>query len=137
VSGVKLRVFPIKSYLGTAFSFPDDAFVTNDSEVTHQPELLRRGLAALAKGYQFAATHPTEAEAILVKDNPTALAHAMNIVAATGAATAATFVTSNGRWGSMNDADFRGVTNILVDGGLIKRSKTPRPSENYTNSLLP
>ena len=137
LSGVKLRVFPIKSYLGTAFSFPDDAFVTNDSEVTHQPELLRRGLAALAKGYQFAATHPTEAEAILVKDNPTALAHAMNIVAATGAATAATFVTSSGRWGSMNDADFRGVTSILVDGGLIKRSKTPRPSENFTNGLLP
>jgi ABC-type nitrate/sulfonate/bicarbonate transport system substrate-binding protein len=137
LSGVRLRVFSIKHYLGAAFNFPDDAYVALDSEVVHHSGLLRRALAALARGYQFAAVHPGLAEAILVKDNATALAHARNIIIATGNATAPTFLTSSGQWGPMDGADFAGVTKILITGGLMKASRAPSPSKDYTNRLLP
>jgi ABC-type nitrate/sulfonate/bicarbonate transport system substrate-binding protein len=137
LSGVKLREWPIKRYLGSAFSFPDDAWVATDKEVHDDAGLLRRGLAALAKGYEYAAHHPATAEAILIKDNRSALDHSANIVKATGDATAATFVTASGAWGPMNDADFAGITKILVAGGLIKTSRAPAPAQDYTNGLLP
>jgi ABC-type nitrate/sulfonate/bicarbonate transport system substrate-binding protein len=137
LSGVNLRVFPIKDYLGSAFSFPDDAWVATDREVKDDPSLLRAGLAALAKGYQFAVAHPAAAEAILEKDNRTALAHAANIITATGNATVKTFLTPSGAWGPMDKADFSGLTRILVGGGLIKASQAPAPSQDYTNALLP
>jgi ABC-type nitrate/sulfonate/bicarbonate transport system substrate-binding protein len=137
LAGVKLRVFPIRRYLPAAFTFPDDAWVAMDKEVKDDPGLLRRGLAALSKGYTFAAHHPAAAEKILEEDNRTALAHSTNIVTATGNATAPTFLTGNGSWGEMDGADFAGITQILVDGGLIKASAAPAPSTDYTDALLP
>jgi ABC-type nitrate/sulfonate/bicarbonate transport system substrate-binding protein len=137
LSGVKLREWPIKRYLGSAFSFPDDAWVAMDKEVRDDPGLLRRGLAALARGYEFAAHHPATAEAILIKENSSALDHARNIVEATGRATAPTFLTPSGAWGPMDDADFAGLTRILVDGGLIKAAQAPASAQDFTDSLLP
>jgi ABC-type nitrate/sulfonate/bicarbonate transport system substrate-binding protein len=137
LQGVTLRQFPIKDYLGAAFSFPDDAFVATDAEVTSHAALLKAGLAALARGYEFAAAHPAAAEAILVRDNPTALAHSASIVAATGGATVKTLLTPKGAWGPMDSADFTGITQILVKGGLIKAGHVPAASSDFTNQLLP
>jgi ABC-type nitrate/sulfonate/bicarbonate transport system substrate-binding protein len=137
LAGVKLRVFPIRRYLPAAFTFPDDAWVAMDTEVRADPGLLRRGLAALAEGYTFAAHHPAAAEKILEEDNRTALAHSTSIIAATGDATAPTFLTAGGRWGPMDNADFAGITSILVDGGLVRASAAPAPATDYTNALLP
>jgi ABC-type nitrate/sulfonate/bicarbonate transport system substrate-binding protein len=137
LQGVKLRQWPIKDYLGAAFSFPDDAFVATAAEVASRPGLLKAGLAALARGYEFAAAHPAVAEAILIRDNPTALAHSANIVAATGNATVKTLLTAQGTWGPMDDADFAGITSILLRGGLLEAGHVPAPSSDYTNRLLP
>jgi ABC-type nitrate/sulfonate/bicarbonate transport system substrate-binding protein len=137
LSGVRLREFPIKDYLGGAFSFPDDAFVALDAEVAAHRALFRHAMAALAEGYEFAAHHPAAAERALVEYNRTALAHSANIVTATGNATARTFLTSGGAWGAMKASDFAGLTRILVDGGLVPASKAPPPASDYTNSLLP
>jgi ABC-type nitrate/sulfonate/bicarbonate transport system substrate-binding protein len=137
LQGVKLREFPIKDYLGAAFSFPDDAFVATDHEVATRGPFLRRGLAALARGYEYAVAHPAAAEAILVADNRSALASAKNIVTATGNATVKTWLTPGGAWGPMDDADFSGITQILSAGGLIPAHRVPAASADYTNSLLP
>lgn len=137
LAGVKLRQFPIARYLGSTFSFPDDAFVAMDSLIDHDPSLLRAGLAALSEGYRFAAAHPVQAEAILERDNRSFLDHSQNVVAATGKATAPTFVAADGSWGHLDDADFAGITRLLVHGGLIAASKAPPASADYTDSLLP
>ena len=137
LAGVKLRVFPISRYLPSAFTFPDDAWVATDKEVTQDPGLLRRGLAALSEGYVFAAHHPAAAERILLEDNRTALADSANVITATGNATARTFLTPAGKWGPMDGGDFAGITSILVGGGLIKASKAPAASSDFTDSLLP
>ncbi len=137
LNGVRLREWPIKELLGAAFSFPDDAFVAMHAAIKAHPGLFRRALAALARGYEYAAHHPAAAEAILLRDNPTALAGAKRVIDATGAHIAPQLLTKSGTWGRMDNADFAGLTRILVNGGLIPAGKAPPASSDFTNALLP
>jgi ABC-type nitrate/sulfonate/bicarbonate transport system substrate-binding protein len=137
LQGAKLRLFPIRDYLGAAASFPDDSLAATDTEIDNDPSLLRRGLAALSQGYIFAAQHPAEAEQDLIAENKTALEHSQNIVVATGNHTAPTFLDAAGQWGSLSDASFAGITQIMAEGGLFKGATPPPASDDYTNSLLP
>jgi ABC-type nitrate/sulfonate/bicarbonate transport system substrate-binding protein len=136
LQGIKLRTFPYKDYLGTGGNYPNAVFAASDTEITQHSDVLRRALKALAEGYEFSAHNPAAAEQILIKDNPTALAHSKNIVVATGNATAPTFLNSAGVWGPLSDDDFSGLETILSHGGVIKGAPLPA-SEFYTNSLLP
>ncbi len=137
LQGAKLRTFPIRDYLGSAATFPDDSLAASDTEIAKDPSLLRAGLAALSQGYTYAALHPAEAEQDLIKDNKTALEHSHTIVVATGNATAPTFLDAQGQWGAMSDDSFAGITQIMADGGLFKGKTPPPASDDYTNSLLP
>jgi ABC-type nitrate/sulfonate/bicarbonate transport system substrate-binding protein len=137
LTGAKLRLFPIRDYLGSAASFPDDSLVASDKEIKTKASLLQAGLAALAEGYIFAARHPAEAEQILIKDNHAALANSQNVIDATGNATAPTFLTKSGQWGTLYDSSFAGITKVMADGGLFKGETPPPASDDFTNSLLP
>jgi ABC-type nitrate/sulfonate/bicarbonate transport system substrate-binding protein len=137
LQGAKLRLFPIRNYLGTAASFPDDSLAATDAEIDNDPSLLRSGLAALSQGYIFAAQHQAQAEQDLIEENKTALEHSQSIIVATGNATAPTFLDAAGPWGSLSDASFSGITQIMAEGGLFKGTTPPPPSDDYTNSLLP
>jgi ABC-type nitrate/sulfonate/bicarbonate transport system substrate-binding protein len=136
LQGVKLRTFPYKNYLGAGGNYPNAVFAASDAEIANHADALRRTLKALAQGYEFAASHPAAAEQILIKDNPTALAHSQKIIIATGNATAPTFLDGQGVWGPLNDEDFSGLETILAHGGLLKGALPP-VSDVYTNSLLP
>ena len=137
LQGARLRLFPLRNYLGSAASFPDDSLAASDQEIDHDPSLLRHGLAALSEGYIYAAHHPAQAEEDLVSANPTALEHSRNIITATWNATAPTFLDTAGHWGSLSDAQFAGSTQIMADGGLFTGETPPPASDDYTNSLLP
>jgi ABC-type nitrate/sulfonate/bicarbonate transport system substrate-binding protein len=138
LQGAQLRLFPIKNYLGSAASFPDDSLAATDAEITGNAAVLRAGLAALSAGYTWSAKHPAQAEQILIKDNASALEHSQNIITATGNATAPTFLNSAGQWGTLSDASFSGVTQLMTADGEFKSGQTPPPaSDDYTNSLLP
>lgn len=137
LQGAKLRLFPIRHYLGAAASFPDDSLAATDAEIADNSSVLRRGLAALAEGYSWCAKHPAQAEQILIRDNQPALEHSQNIIVATGNATAPTFVNSAGQWGSLSDANFSGVTSLMAQAGLFKGKTPPPPSDDFTDSLLP
>jgi ABC-type nitrate/sulfonate/bicarbonate transport system substrate-binding protein len=137
LSGAKLRVFPVRNYLGSAASFPDDSLVASDKEIKTEAPLLRAGLTALSEGYIYSARHPAQAEQILIKYNRSFLANSQNIILATGNATAPTFLTASGRWGTLYNSSFAGITRIMVQGGLFKGKTPPSAADDYTNSLLP
>ena len=137
LQGAKLRLFPIRDYLGSAASFPDYSLAATDAEIAHDPSLLRHGLAALSEGYIWSEQHPAQAEAILIKDNQTALEHSQNIIDATGNAFVKTLLTPSGQWGTLSDADFAGITQIMATGGLFKGDTPPPASDDFTDSLLP
>jgi ABC-type nitrate/sulfonate/bicarbonate transport system substrate-binding protein len=135
LQGVKLRLFPYNRYLGAAGNYPNAVFVASDRDIAARGPILARALRALAEGYAFAAHDTAAAEAILIKDNQTALSNATTIIDATGNATAPHFLDRAGVWGPESDADYRGLERILAAGGLVKHA--PSMSELYTNSLLP
>jgi len=137
LQGAKLRTFPIRDYLGAAASFPNDAYVATSKEIRDDPSLLRHGLDALAQGYVFAAHDPTAAEQDLIRQNPTALEHSHDIITATGNATAPTFLTAAGRWGTLTASQFSGITQIMAKAGLFHGHAPPPPSDDFTDSLLP
>jgi ABC-type nitrate/sulfonate/bicarbonate transport system substrate-binding protein len=136
LQGVKLRTFPYKDFLGDAGNYPNAVFAASDAEIAHNGDALSRALKALAQGYEFAAHTPAAAEQILIKDNPTALAHSQKIITATGNATAPTFLDKQGVWGPLDAEGFTGLETILAHGGLLKGALPP-VSDLYTNSLLP
>jgi putative hydroxymethylpyrimidine transport system substrate-binding protein len=136
LQGTKLRTFPYRTFLGAAGNYPNAVFVASDEDIAKRGPALKGALAALAEGYEFSAAHPEQAEAILIRENETALGKSQAIVTATGNATAATFLDSSGRWGPMSDGDFAGLEHILATGGLISGTLPP-PADLYTNSLLP
>jgi ABC-type nitrate/sulfonate/bicarbonate transport system substrate-binding protein len=136
LQGVKLRTFPYRKYLGAAGDYPNAVFVASDSTIARRADALRRALGALAQGYEFAARHPAAAEAILIRDNETALGKSAQIVVATGNATARTFVNGAGHWGPLSTQDFAGLEKILAKGGVVK-GPLPAPRDLFTNALLP
>ena len=136
LQGVKLRVFPYRRYLGAAGGYPNTVFVASDSAIAKRADALRRALAALSQGYEYAAKHPAEAERILIAANRTALGKSGAIVTATGNATAKTFVNAAGRWGPLSASGFAALERLLAKGGLVKGT-LPAPADLFTNALLP
>lgn len=137
LQGARLRTFPIRDYLGSAASFPNDAYVATDEEIRDDPSLLRHGLAALAQGYVFAAHDPAAAEEDLIRQNPTALAHSQNIIRATGNATAPTFLNAEGQWGTLTASQFSGITQLMAKAGLFHGRTPPPATDDFTDRLLP
>jgi ABC-type nitrate/sulfonate/bicarbonate transport system substrate-binding protein len=135
LQGIRLRTFPYNRYLGAAGNYPNAVYVAGDQDIAARGPILARALKALAEGYAFAAHDPAAADAILIKDNETALSSAKRIIDATGLATAPHFLDGAGAWGPETDADYRGLERILAGGHLLRRS--PPMSDLYTNSLLP
>ena len=135
MQGTKLRLFPFRDFLGKAGDYPNAVYVAGDETIAQRGDALRRTLAALARGYEFAAANPAEAGRILIAENQTELSRAVDTVARTAMATAPEFLDDTGRWGALQDVDFAGLTAILVEGGVVEYA--PAPAELYTNDLLP
>jgi ABC-type nitrate/sulfonate/bicarbonate transport system substrate-binding protein len=136
LQGVKLRLFPYRRYLGAAGDYPNAVFVASDQEIRDHAADLRAALAALTRGYEYAARHPADAERLLIAQNRTALGKSAAIVRATGNATAPAFVDGQGRWGRLADADFAGLERILARGRLVQGTPPPL-GDLYTDALLP
>jgi ABC-type nitrate/sulfonate/bicarbonate transport system substrate-binding protein len=136
LQGTKLRLFPYSRYLGGAGNFPNAVFVASDQTIASRAAAMKGALKALAEGYEWSAAHPQQAAQILIRENETALGKSQNIVYATANATATRFVGPSGKWGTLSDEAFAGLTKILAGGGLISGA-LPTASQVYTNALLP
>lgn len=135
--GIRLRSFPYRRYLGAAGNYPNAVFVASEETIQAQADLMRRTLAALARGYEFAAENPEEAARILIDANKATLGRDPATTIATSRITAKQFLDpQTGTWGPMSDADFTGLGSILRNGGAID-DVPPAPSELYTDELLP
>lgn len=136
LQGVKLKTFQYKDYLGDAGDYPNAVYVASDETIEQRGPVVKRALAALAKGYEDAAKDPVASEKILIDANRTALGKSQEIVEKTGAAVSKQFLDDSGAWGPLEDTDFVGLGKILKDGGIVK-GEVPAASDLYTNELLP
>lgn len=139
--GVKLRTFPISKYLGEAGNYPSAVFVASDKEITDNPDKLKKCLAAISKGYEFAAENPAESAKILIAADP-ALGEATELVNASAEYLAPIYIGDSSQWGEFKEESFSGLGAILAEAGALKdasgKAVTPTDySVFYTNDLLP
>lgn len=139
--GIKLRTFPISKYLGEAGNYPSTVFVASDKQIADDPELLEKGLAALSKGYTYAAENPAESARILIAADP-ALGEATELVNASAEYLAPIYVGDSSQWGEFKEESFSGLGAILAEAGALKdasgKAVTPTDyTEFFTNDLLP
>ncbi len=135
--GIRLRGFPYREYLGEAGNYPNAVYVAGDETIASRQEAMRGTLAALARGYEYAAANPDEAARILIDANQATLGRDRAITIATSRVASKQFLDpQTGTWGPLADTDFSGLGTILEQGGVIKGTP-PAPSELYTDSLLP
>lgn len=135
--GIRLRGFPYRKYLGEAGNYPNAVFVAGDDTIASRQEAMRGTLAALARGYEYAAANPDEAARILIDANQATLGRDRAITIATSRVASKQFLDpQTGTWGPLADTDFSGLGTILEQGGVINGTP-PAPSELYTDSLLP
>ena len=92
-------------------------------------------MAALAEGYEWWPPTPRRPPDSHRQDE-TELSKQVEMVEKTTAATAPMFLDPSGAWGPLQDEDFAGLTQILVDGGIVKGTP-PAPGDLYTDELLP
>jgi ABC-type nitrate/sulfonate/bicarbonate transport system substrate-binding protein len=138
---VKLRLFPVRDYLGPESNWPSVVLVASDDAIANRADLLRRGLRALSAGYTSASSRPSDAATTLGTVNR-ALARAPRLVNESMQYLAPTLVRPGTSWGQMERQQFVGITNILARSGALKDAnrkplRSLDPGSLFTNSLLP
>ena len=138
---IKLRTFPISKYLGEAGNYPSAIFVASEKEISDNPEKLQKCLAAISKGYDYAAENPAEAAQILIAADPS-LEQSKELVEASAEYLAPIYIGDSSQWGEFKEESWSGLGNILAKAGALKdasgKAVTPTDYNDYfTNDLLP
>ena len=138
---IKLRTFPISKYLGEAGNYPSAIFVASEKEISGNPEKLQKCLAAISKGYDYAAENPAEAAQILIAADPS-LEQSKELVEASAEYLAPVYIGDSSQWGEFKEESWSGLGNILAEAGALKdasgKAVTPTDYNAYfTNDLLP
>ena len=138
---IKLRTFPISKYLGEAGNYPSAIFVASEKEISDNPEKLQKCLAAISKGYDYAAENPAEAAQILIAADPS-LEQSKELVEASAEYLAPVYIGDSSQWGEFKEESWSGLGNILAEAGALKdasgKAVTPTDYNAYfTNDLLP
>lgn len=106
--------------------------ISSEQNISEKPDLVRRFMAATAKGYEFAIEHPTEAADILLKyapeSNPDLVRRSQEWLSPRYQAEAA-------RWGEQKLEIWRGYADWMTDRGLLPRRIEAEKA--FTNEFLP
>lgn len=138
--GIKLRLFPFTDYLGEAGNWPSVILVASDDAIANKTDKLKRALAAISKGFEFASTNPAEAAQILIDEAPELQQNAKLVNES--AEYLAPVYAPGGVWGQQKLPSFQGLGDILLKSGALtgpdnKKLTTADFSEYFTNDLLP
>ena len=141
--GIDLRYFQFSDY-----GFPDFYQVVlacSDDFLAAHPDVARRFLAATVKGFQYAATNPDDAAAILIAQNPGVFDAntKLPLDSARFLAQSTYYVDASGAVGRQTLEQWTGFSKFLYDQGLLtdKDGKPltapPDYSALFTNDYLP
>jgi ABC-type nitrate/sulfonate/bicarbonate transport system substrate-binding protein len=103
----------------------------NQDLIQKNPGKIKAFLRALSKGYQYAAAHPDEAAALLLKAAPELNAA---LVKSSQKFLAGQYIAQAKRWGEFDAARWNGFTGWMKDNGLVKDLPA---GAWFTNDFLP
>lgn len=141
--GIDLRYFKFTDY-----GFPDFYQVVlacSDDWLTAHPDVARRFVGATVQGFQFAATSPDDAAAILIAQNPGVFDanKQLPLDSARYLATGGYYTDASGAVGRQTLAQWTAYSKFLYDQGLLTGSdgaalaSPPDYAALFTNEFLP
>lgn len=132
----KLSNFPINYMelrrLDERLDYYTPVIIANEDTLKNKPEMVKKFLAATAKGYEYAIRQPQESARILQKYAPD---YSLEMLTMSQEYLAGKYMEDTDRWGSMKDSVWDNYTDFMVEYGVI--DKAVPAGECYTNEFLP
>jgi len=130
--GLDLDIVMMEDQFDCVPDYYTPVLIANDSTLTADPELVRSFLAAVSRGYAFAAGHPEEAADILL-----AAAPELNpaLVKASQAWVSPQYQSDAPRWGDQTLSRWEQYAQWMESTGIL--AKPIDPAEAFTNEFLP
>ena len=133
VAGLPIDYFDFADF-DPVLDFYTPIIVSNNDWLADNPETAKAFLAALSRGYEYAAEHPKEAADILMEAAPE-LKSNTELVYRSQEYLAGEYIADAARWGEIDPDRWGGYFTWLNDNGLME---TPLdPGMGFTNEYLP
>lgn len=133
VAGLPIDYFDFADF-DPVLDFYTPIIVSNNDWLADNPETAKAFLAALSRGYEYAAEHPKEAADILMEAAPE-LKSNTELVYRSQEYLAGEYIADAERWGEIDPDRWGGYFTWLNDNGLME---TPLdPGMGFTNEYLP
>ena len=116
------------------FDYYTPVLIGSNAWLEEHPDAARAFLAALSKGYTYAAEHPAEAADILMEAAPELKANSA-LVYASQEYLAGEYIADAARWGEFDGARWAAFFNWLGENDLMEQKLDP--DFGYTNDYLP
>ncbi len=130
--GIELDVVMMQDYFDCVPDFYTPVVIASEATIAERPEVVAALVAALSRGYTFAAEHPEEAADILLSAVPE-LDDAL--VKESQAWLSAYYIAEAPRWGEQKESVWQEYADWLVEQAVVS---TPiAPEDAFTNRFLP
>ncbi|TMC61744.1 MAG: ABC transporter substrate-binding protein [Chloroflexota bacterium] len=138
-AGVKLHIFPITNYGVADYYTPN--IITSPNEIKQKPDLLRRFMAATAKGYEYTRTHAQDSAQMLLSANPQGTFPDPGLVFASQEFLSPRYADPGRKWGWQDAAAWHGYPQFIINSnGIDDAAGHPIHSMDfnrlYTNQFL-
>jgi ABC-type nitrate/sulfonate/bicarbonate transport system substrate-binding protein len=138
---------PIKTFSFTDFGFPDQYSVliaSSTKYLTANPDVAKRFLAAVTKGYAYAADNPADAAQTVIDANPGVFTNPQLVIKSQELLASGGYLkNAKGEVGTQDPTEwskyggFLYSNGLLVDGSGAKLTAEPDWTTYYTNDYLP
>lgn len=129
--GMDLNLIYLKD-LDPALDYYTPVIVTNEKHVNEQKELVKKFMAATAKGYEFAINNPSQAADILLKNAPELKPE---LVKASQEWLSKKYQDDASRWGEQKEEVWKRYAAWMFERKLIPQMI--EPDKAFTNDFLP
>lgn len=133
-AGLETDFFALKG-IDPVFDYYTPIIVANNDFLEENPQTASAFMAALSKGYQFAAENPEEAAEILMEAAPE-LADSRDLVVESQKYLAGQYIADASRWGEIDGDRWSAYYTWLNENDLLEKGAID-PNGGYTNAYLP
>ncbi|MFJ8134803.1 ABC transporter substrate-binding protein [Streptomyces sp. NPDC096013] len=142
----KLKGKSLKNFQLSDYGFPaiySTLIASSDQFLRKNPEVARKFLTAVDKGYRYAAEHPDQAADLLITANRSVLTNTELVKESERLLAKEYYKGADGSIGTQSAArwqafaDFEYTAGLLVDANGKKLTATPKASTFFTNAYLP
>lgn len=137
--GFKVKFFPL-----TRYGIPDSptlAFIVTPQKIKQNPAILKKFMAATAKGYEYAKTHPKESAQILINSVQKGTFPDPGLVFDSQVYLSSQYADKGRKWGLQDKKAWHDYPQFMLDSGSItdtaeKPVKTMDFDTLYTNEFI-